>query len=303
MQPGDTPVVVWGRPAAHFCLGQHQSAQAELVATPHVPVLRRPLGGGGVWLDSQQACVVLVAPREWFPLRTRDWYAHALAPIVRVYQEQALAVNQVEQDLWLAGRKLAGSGAASIGHAGLVGSSFLLKFPFDEFARLISSPSQEFSEWLQAALRQNITCWADHASLPDWDWLSMMYRRAAVGQFGWRWEQAMLRDDERAACASWHEELVPEEFSTKKMVPYGIKVRSACFLTERMWDGQCVRVLTRDGHFERVWLSAVPHLPETALQNCAALPGEVAEVLVQWQPADLAQRYAEQVIATACFSD
>ncbi len=194
MQAGDAPVVVWGRPEAHFCLGQHQSAPAELVAEPAVPVLRRALGGGGVWLDRNQACVVLVAPRDFFSSRTQAWYAQALAPMLRVYREQGWDVQLAEQDVWLAGCKFAGSGAASIGQAGLVGSSFLLNFPYAEFARLIAAPSAGFSDWLQTALRHNMTCWTAHAELPQSDWLSMVYRRAAVVEFGWRWEQATLRD-------------------------------------------------------------------------------------------------------------
>ncbi len=298
------PVVVWGRPEAHFCLGQHQSVQAELIAAPQVPVLRRPLGGGGVWLDRSQVCLVLVAPREFFPSHTQDWYALALSPLLRVYREQGWAVELAQQDVWLDGRKLAGSGAASIGRAGLVGSSFLLDFPFAEFVRLIAAPSGGFSDWLQTALRQNMVCWSERSALPNPDWLALVYRRAAVAEFGWRWEQAVLCDDERAAREAAYDDLMPDESgAAKKSVPYGIKVRSGCFLTERCFDAQSVRVLTRDGRIERVALDGVPQLPDGALRECMLQPAAIADGLRDWLADAQANEWAKRILATACFTD
>ena len=43
--PGTAPIVVWGRVAAHVCLGQSQGL-CELDEHVAVPVVRRPLGGG-----------------------------------------------------------------------------------------------------------------------------------------------------------------------------------------------------------------------------------------------------------------
>lgn len=300
MQPGDLPAVVWGRPHPHICLGQHQSASVELnAAYSDVPIVRRPLGGGSVWVDTDQACVALVAPLDLFPFRSADWYAHALQPMVQVYHEAGLPVTLAAQDIWLHGSKLAGSGAATIGRAGVVGSSFMLDFPIEQFAGRIASPSDGFRQWLIEALRTSLTSWSQHASAPDWEWLSMVYRRAANNQFGWRWEQSLLREDERTASDEWRTELIPDHQGSVRMVPHGIKINAACYLTERQYDTGWVRVLTQERRVVRVALSVAPGLPETLL---ISEPDSIAAELATYLDSAAAQLWAQRITETAYFN-
>lgn len=303
MRAGDDPVAVWGMPAPHFCLGQHQSLAAELIADPQIPVIRRPLGGGGVWLDRHQVCIVLIAPRDFFPSRTDGWYAHALEPMLQVYREMGWAVSLMQQDVWLHGRKLAGSGAATLGAAGVVGTSFLLKFPAAEFTRLIAVPSPGFRQWLAEALQEALTSWSDHAPMPDLAWLSLVYRRAAAGIFGWRWEQALLRDDEKAAREEYRAELIPESDTPVKHVPHGIKINAQSYLTEQHFDGRWVRVLTDGQGISRIALSHAPELPEYSLTDSAMTQTAVSRVLEDYLPAEVASLWAQRILATAYFAD
>ena len=303
MQANDAPVVVWGITDSHVCLGQHQSLALEINRDINVPVLRRPLGGGGVWLDEHQVCVVFVAPRNWLPSRPSDWYAQALAPLLQVYRDAGMPVKLNEQDVALHGAKIAGSGAATIAQAGLVGSSFVLQFPAAAFAAAVAAPSEGFRVWLEQALRQNMTCWAEHAEVPNIDWLSMCYRRAAAMEYGWRWKQDVLRDDEREAGETWREELQPDQLPTRKLVPYGIKVRAGCYLTERKWDDQQIRVLTKDGTIERLYLDNHPELPESVLAASGACASLIDERLSAWCSAEQAQMYSSRILATAWFGE
>ncbi|MEQ1669000.1 MAG: hypothetical protein ABL868_11155 [Sulfuriferula sp.] len=303
MQAGDDPVLVWGQPAAHFCLGQHQSIAAELIAEVDVPVIRRPLGGGGVWLDRNQVCLVLVAPRDFFPQRPQDWYAHTLAPMLQVYAEMGWQASLVGQDVSLNGKKLAGTGAASIGVAGLVGTSFLLKFPIDEFTRLIAVPSDGYRVWLADALRLRVTTWSDHAELPELAWLSLVYRRAAAGIFDWRWEQALLREDERAAREDCRAELIPEADKASKLIPYGIKINALSFLTERDFESGWVRVCTDGKAIARVALSAIAGLPEYALQEVTPTQAAISDKLSQFVAGNDAQLWAQRILMTAYFAE
>ena len=303
MQVGDDPVLVWGQPAAHFCLGQHQSIAAELVTEVSVPVICRPLGGGGVWLDRYQVCLVLVAPRAFFPQRTQDWYAHALAPMLQVYAEMGWHASLVAQDVSLNGKKIAGTGAASIGVAGLVGTSFLLKFPVDEFTRLIAVPSEGYRIWLGDALQAAITTWSDYAELPELTWLSLVYRRAAAGIFDWRWEQALLREDERAARDDYRIELIPEVNKQTKLIPYGIKINARSFLTERDFEGEWVRICTHDQTIARIALSATVGLPEHVLCDVTPTQMDISHKLSQFFPTDLAQLWTQRVLMTAYFAE
>lgn len=304
MRPDDDPVLVWGQPAAHFCLGVHQTAALELVADAGVPVLRRPLGGGGVWIDRQQVCLVMVAPRQWFPSRPHDWYAHALAPMLDVYAGMGWPVQQVGSDIRLAGRKLAGSGAATIGAAALVGSSFLLDFPQSTFASLVSAPSSAFRDWLADALTSQMTCWAAQATPPAIDWLSLVYRRAASQHFGWRWEQALLSEPERDASEQLVEELQPHEtVSVRRTVPHGIKIRGGCYLTERHFPDGGVRILAIDGRLARVWLQQLPDLAGNALADVLPVAPDIAARLSEIGAGEIADRLADMILQTAWLGD
>ncbi|MFA5170919.1 MAG: hypothetical protein WC426_05065 [Sulfuriferula sp.] len=303
MRAGDDPVLIWGQPAAHFCLGQHQSIAAELVADVPVPVIRRPLGGGGVWLDRNQVCLVLVAPRDFFPTHTHAWYAHVLSPMLQVYAEMGWETALVGQDVWFNGKKLAGTGAASIGEAGLVGTSFLLKFPVQAFTQLIASPSAGFREWLEVALQASLTTWSDYADVPELAWLSLVYRRAAAGIFDWRWEQARLRDDERDAREEYRAELIPDADRQAKLIPYGIKINARTYLTEREFDGDWVRILTHDKVIVRIALSVAPDLPEQACIEITPTLAALTNRLNQLVTSVDAHLWAQRILLTAYFAE
>ncbi len=304
MAPDDDPVMVWGRPAAHFCLGAHQSAEFELHSSINVPVLRRPLGGGGVWLDPDQVCWVLIAPRQFYPSRPQDWFAHVLAPMLQVFIGMGWDVALVGSDIRMAGRKLAGSGAATIGHAGLVGSSFLLDFPVEVFADLIHAPSDGFRRWLVDALTQQMTWWCAHAKRPSVDVLSLTFRRALAVHFDWRWQQALLGERERAACVAAVDELQVDDWvATRKLVPWGIKIRGDCYLTERCAGEWCARVLTQDGRMQRVWLSALPAMPDDWLADTPWLLQAMVDRLQEAGGGSQASDMAQLILQTAWSGD
>ncbi|NOT17802.1 MAG: lipoate--protein ligase family protein [Sulfuriferula sp.] len=303
MQADDDPVVVWGQPAAHFCLGQHQSLAAELVSDLPVPVIRRPLGGGGVWLDRQQICWVLIAPRGRLPSRPADWYEYALAPMLAVYAGMGWDACLVEQDVWLHGKKLAGSGAATIGNAGLIGASFLLHFPVDEFVQLIAAPSAGYRDWLRTALATAMTSWSDYAEPPSVAWLSLMFRRAGATWFDWRWEQAMLTLDERVARDEYRPELLAEAGRAKRLVAHGIKIHARSFLTEQDFGGDSVRVLTHHREITRLAISTAPHLPEAVLMGIANTEQAISAQLAAYLSSDVAQLWAQRILLTAYFPE
>ena len=75
------PILLWGRARTHLCLGQSQGL-AELEPNCTIPGVRRPLGGGLVWVDENQYVFVLIAPRRDAPGRPARWFSWALAPVV-----------------------------------------------------------------------------------------------------------------------------------------------------------------------------------------------------------------------------
>jgi len=241
------PVVAWGRSTPHISLGQSQDRRLELAADLDVPVITRPLGGGVVWIDEAQHCLILVAPRALAPQRPADWFEWGLAPVVATYRRFGLQAVRREQDIWLAGRKIAGSGAATIGQSAVFASSFLLRFPAGKFARCIHSASPGFHDWLAAGLRQAMTDWQSHQPPPAAAELQRVFRSEVERAFGWRLSDSGLGRAELAARDAALGELADPEPSGRRQVADGIKLNAATFLTERR-SGLCIeRSLSVDG--------------------------------------------------------
>ncbi|MBI4193795.1 MAG: lipoate--protein ligase family protein [Betaproteobacteria bacterium] len=246
-QPDAMPVVMWGRARPHVSLGQSQDREAELARALDVPVVTRPLGGGAVWLDELQYCFVLIAPLARAPARPADWFEWGLGPAIATYRRFDLAVERREQDLWFSGRKIAGSGAATIGRSAVFASSFLLRFPVERFARCIAGPSPEFREWLEAGLRCAMTDWVSHRPLPAAAALRKAFRDSVEREIGWRLADARLTASELQAREEALAELAElGQVRGRRLVAGGIKLNAVAFLTERSDGGRVVRELTVD---------------------------------------------------------
>jgi lipoate-protein ligase A len=233
---GAAPIVVWGRASAHVCLGQSQG-RADLDDAVDAVVVRRPLGGGAVWVDENQLSYSLVAPLELAPRRHEDWYEWALAPSIATYAAFGLGVTRCGEDLWLAGRKIAGSGAATIGRSAVVASSFLLRFPHGLFADAVASPSESFRAALHAALDATMTDWASHAAPPGDDALAAAFACALRETLGWDVHRSGLEAHERASIDGWRDELAAPIERGRPRVAGGIKLNAALTLVRDARSG------------------------------------------------------------------
>ena len=297
-QPDDAPLLIWGQPRAHLCLGQSQSAAAELAQSPEVPVLQRPLGGGTVWLDQDQCCLAVVAPLELLPHRPAHWFDLLLEPMMQVYREAGLQVVRAGRDLHCRGRKIAGSGAATLGHAGVVASSFMMEFPVTSFARALACPSAGFGAWLEDALGDHLTCWRCEGPVPTAADLAGALRRASNAALGWRWMQDRLTARELEARQTWREELRPEAGEGARLVPDGVKISHGVYLTERAGTWGWVRTLTRGGRIVRLALSGAD-VARDLLAGVSPRPDDVAAALAAGLDAEAAQAWALRILECA----
>jgi lipoate-protein ligase A len=238
------PVVVWGRVPPHLCLGQSQTL-ADVRPGTAERVVRRPLGGGAVWVDRDQVSYAIVAPLAFAPGRPEQWYSWALAPALETFRAFGLRAQRRGEDLWMHDRKIAGSGAATIGRAAVVASSFLMRFPRDRFAECVAVPSEAFRATLRGTLPRAMTDWSEHGIPPTEDALKRAFVDALRSTLGWHVSPSRLRGPERARWAEWHAELSePVESGRAPRVHDGLKLNAAMFLRQR---GDTVTVEATDG--------------------------------------------------------
>jgi lipoate-protein ligase A len=249
--PDAAPILLWGQAKTHLCLGQSQGL-AELDPGVTLPVVRRPLGGGLVWVDESQYVFVLVAPKRLAPGRPARWFSWALSAAVATYRQFGLPAQLNEQDLWLHGRKIGGSGAASIGECAVVASSFLVRFPIESFAASVASPSPAFRSWLREGLSLAMTEWADHGAVPAERDLEEVFRARIEAQHGWQFEHSWPTAAELAAIDEARVELSePIEHDLPRSVAGGIKLNAGGHLVERRTGDGIERELKLGGKVRR----------------------------------------------------
>jgi len=249
--PDSAPVLLWARATAHLSLGQSQSAACELVANPGVPVLRRPLGGGMVWIDEQQYIHVFIVPLRHAPRRPAEWAAWGLQPALSTFQAHGLDVERRGEDLWLGGRKIAGSGSATLGACAVFASSFLLRFPRERFSGCVAG-SAGFRGWLNTGLVATMTDWSAHAPVPAEAGLRAEFVAATGKVFGWSLQPDAIRNDEQQAIDEAEAGMIEDDDDGgARAVPGGIKLNRESRLVEHECNGRLVRELVVRGMVAR----------------------------------------------------
>lgn len=260
LSPDSAPALLWGQAEEHLSIGQHQPRSLATETDPPVPVVRRALGGGAVWIDSHQFCFAFVVPQPRLARRPGEWFAWALAPMVDTFARFGIDVQRVDRDLWAGGKKIAGSGAATIGGCAVIASSFLMRFPARRFASCIACPSAGFRDWLVDGLQDSMTDWERQGGRPEaWE-LTRDFMQACGARFGWSFSADGLSSAEQRARDEALSEAEQDcgEPTTASPAIHAIKLNAGTFLAEGHDANGWVRVLTRQGRIARIAASEPP---------------------------------------------
>lgn len=274
--PDALPVVLWGRcDRPHVCIGAGQSAEAEIneqaCRALGIEVVRRPLGGGAVLVDPDQWCFFYIVPKDIAP-RTRGLFlARCLDPVAATYRMFGLAAARVgEGDLWLNGRKILGSGAATIGSMQVLGASFMMRFDAGLFAQLIRCPSEGFRQWLVEELGAGMTDWSQHAPLPDAGELSETFKRYIAAHLGWQFQPDEMSAREYEMIVEARIDLLEPMIPTRRRIAGGLKIRHGRYLLEYLDSTGWVRLVVNNGVLERVLVSNENE--QDAVNRCVGEP-------------------------------
>ncbi len=157
-------LVVLSPAEPYVCIGYHQDAAQEVdlehCCAASIPVFRREVGGGAVYLDGGQIFYQLVLGRG-NPLAQgtkEDFYRRLLAPVVAVYRDLGLdAAYKPVNDILVGGRKISGNGAGEIASSVILVGNLIVDFDYDTMVRVLRVPDEKFRDKVSKSLRDNLT--------------------------------------------------------------------------------------------------------------------------------------------------
>ena len=118
-----------------------------------LPVFRREVGGGAVYLDQHQLFwqMVLHKDHSLVSLNRQRFYNRLLGPVVAAYQALGVAARvEPVNDVAVGDRRIAGTGAGEIGGCVVFVGNLMRRFNCRAMARVLRAPSQSFRrEYLQ----------------------------------------------------------------------------------------------------------------------------------------------------------
>lgn len=155
-------VICWpDRP--YMCLGFSQDLESEVdldyCSRAGLPVFRRAVGGGLVYLDSDQIFFQVILPRREGPLRqVGDIYRRCLEPALKTLAALGLEARfRPAADLTVGGRKISGNGGGDLaGHPVVVGN-LLVDFDFEAMAAALRAPNDFFRSRVRLAMAERLT--------------------------------------------------------------------------------------------------------------------------------------------------
>ena len=242
MAPDADPVLSLVSPATPYvCVGLHQDIDKEVdrdfCAAQGLPIYRRHVGGGAVYLDENQLFTHFVYPAGKAPQRAEALYPMFIEPVVRTYRELGInAAYRPVNDIQVEGRKIGGTGAASIGNATVMVGSFMLDFDTATMSKCLRVPSEKFRDKLFQTLNEYMTTMVKQlGALPDRAALKATFLRHCADALGVEpvWDQPTPA--EWAAIERAEADLTDPDWTEAqhaKLVALGVKISADTHLTE-----------------------------------------------------------------------
>ncbi len=160
----DTPdtIILVSPTDPYVCIGYHQDLEKEVdlgYCQAHgLPVLRREVGGGAVYLDDGQVFTQWVFHRDHLPHALEKRFELYVRPLVETYRVLGIdAYHRPINDIHVDGKKIGGTGAAQMGLAEVVVGSLMFTFDKATMARVLKVPSEKMRDKIFESLEQYMT--------------------------------------------------------------------------------------------------------------------------------------------------
>ncbi len=236
--PDTIIIVAPDRP--YVCIGYHQDLEREVdldYCRAHgLPVARRQVGGGAVYLDAGQLFVQWVFHREALPSSLEARFDLYIRPLVETYQALGVAAyHRPVNDIHVAGKKIGGTGAAQMGEAEVLVGSLMFTFDKAAMARVLKVPSEKMRDKIFESLEQYMTTLAEQVSpLPDRSTVRDLYLARAAATLGREIVPGVPTAAELALAAELDARFISEEWLYQKgsLRRAGVKIHEDVHVVE-----------------------------------------------------------------------
>ncbi len=146
----------------YVCIGMHQELENEVdleyCRTHNLPVYRRQVGGGAVFLDKNQIFYQVMFHKDHAPANVNEIYEKFLKAPIETYR--AFGINAVYRpinDIQVDNKKIGGTGAATIGNCTVVVGSIILDFDYKAMSKVLKVPDEKFRDKVYKTMETYLT--------------------------------------------------------------------------------------------------------------------------------------------------
>ncbi|MEW5719925.1 MAG: biotin/lipoate A/B protein ligase family protein [Chloroflexota bacterium] len=165
----------------YVCIGFHQDldkeVDAEYCRAHGLPVYRREVGGGAVYLDRNQVFAQWVFHRANLPADIGERFALYVKPLIQTYQALGIAAQyRPINDVHVQGKKIGGTGAAQMGDAEVVVGSLMFDFNTQLMSQVLKVASEKMRDKVFQSLNDYMTTMTKQLGYtPDRDKVVKLY--------------------------------------------------------------------------------------------------------------------------------
>jgi lipoate-protein ligase A len=162
---------------SYVCIGYFQDVEQEVdvaYCREHgIPIFRREVGGGAVFLDGEQLFYQLVIHRDnpLTPASKEAFYRKFLQAPIEAYRALGIpAEYKPINDIVANGRKVSGTGVAEIGDYIVFVGNLIADFDYETTSHVLRVPDAKYRDKVFQSMRENLTTLRrELGRLPSWD--------------------------------------------------------------------------------------------------------------------------------------